>query len=127
MSQIGISYIIAMNLILHITQRQQWEEAKLAQAYRGDTLDSEGFIHCSKWQQVIKVANNFFLNQRGLILLCIDANQVLAEIKYEGVEGEEVFPHIYGQLNTNAVFQVLDFEPDEDGKFKLPKELIDVI
>jgi uncharacterized protein (DUF952 family) len=115
-----------MTIILHITQRQQWEQAKLNQVYRGDTLESEGFIHCSTPLQVIKVANTFFLNQKGLILLCIDSKQVQAEIKYEGWETEELFPHIYGPLNVDAVFQVLDFEPDVDGKFELPKELFGI-
>jgi uncharacterized protein (DUF952 family) len=111
-----------MNIILHITQPEQWEQAQLLQAYRGDTLDSEGFIHCSTPLQVIKVANTFFRNQEGLILLCIDSSKVQSEIRYEGFEGER-FPHIYGPLNIDAVFKVLDFEPDEDGKFELPKEL----
>ena len=111
-----------MNIILHITQREQWEQAQPLQAYRGDTLDSEGFIHCSTPLQVMRVANPFFPNPEGLILLCIDSDKVQAEIRYEGFEGER-FPHIYGPLNIDAVFKVLDFEPDEDGKFELPKEL----
>lgn len=114
-----------MSIILHITQCEQWEQAKLVQAYRGDTLDSEGFIHCSTPLQVIKVANAFFPGQKGLILLCIDSDKVQAEIRYEGFEGEERFPHIYGSLNIDAVFKVLDFEPGEDGKFEMRSEIID--
>jgi len=83
-----------MSIILHITQRQTWEQAKLNQVYRGDTLVSEGFVHCSTPLQLVKVANTFFLNQKGLILLCIDSDKVQAEIKYEGIEGEELFLHI---------------------------------
>ena len=112
-----------MSIILHITQREQWEQAKLVQSYRGDTLD-EGFIHCSTPLQVIKVANSFFANQKGLILLCIDSDKVRAEVKYEGFEGEH-FPHIYGPLNLDAVFRVVDFEPGKDGNFELPLEIID--
>lgn len=110
-----------MSIILHITQRQQWEQAKLNQVYCGNTLDSEGFIHCSTPLQVLKVANTLFPNQQGLILLCIDSDKVQAEIKYEGLEIEELFPHIYGPVNIDAVFKVLDFEPGEDGKFELPR------
>ncbi len=112
-----------MNVILHITQRQQWYEAKPFGTYRGDTLEFEGFIHCSTPLQVIKVANTFFANQKGLVLLCIDCDRVKAEITYEGLETQELFPHIYGALNVDAVFKILDFEPDADGKFKLPEEL----
>ncbi|MBR8835768.1 MAG: DUF952 domain-containing protein [Stigonema ocellatum SAG 48.90 = DSM 106950] len=113
-----------MNTILHITQRQQWEQAKLVGTYRGDTLESEGFIHCSTPRQVIKVANTFFPYQGGLVLLCIDSGKVQAEIRYEGVEGEDLFPHIYGALNIDAVFQVVGFEAGEDGKFVLPVEVV---
>ncbi|MEC4812002.1 MAG: DUF952 domain-containing protein [Scytonema sp. PMC 1069.18] len=108
-----------MNIILHITQRKQWEKANIEGVYRGDTLDSEGFIHCSTPTQVIRVANTLFHNQQGLVLLYIDSNQVQPEIRYEGVEGDEKFPHIYGALNIDAVVKVIDFEPDEDGLFSI--------
>ena len=116
-----------MKTILHITKREEWEQAKLVGIYRGDTLESEGFIHCSTAKQVIKVANNFFPNQKGLVLLCIDSDKVQAEIRYEGVEGEELFPHVYGALNIDAVFQVVGFEAGEDGKFVLPPEVMDLL
>ena len=115
-----------MSIILHIAQHQQWEQAKLVQFYTGDTLVSEGFIHCSTELQVIKVANTWFPNRQGLVLLAIDSDKVEAEIRYEGFE-EELFPHIYGPLNFSAVVKVFDFEPNEDGKFELPKDLINVV
>ncbi|MBW4634525.1 MAG: DUF952 domain-containing protein [Iphinoe sp. HA4291-MV1] len=112
-----------MTTILHITQQEQWKQAKLVGTYRGDTLDSEGFIHCSTPTQVIKVANYLFPNQKGLVLLCIDSKKVQPEIRYEGIEGGELFPHIYGALNIDAVFKVINFEPGEDGLFTLPEEI----
>ncbi|WP_193198184.1 DUF952 domain-containing protein [Nostoc sp. MG11] len=115
-----------MNTIFHITQRQQWEQAKNIAIYRGDTLDSEGFIHCSKADQIVKVANTFFLNQKDLVLLFIDSDKVQPEIRYEEAEIGELFPHIYGELNIDAVFQVIDFEPGEAGLFELPQEVIDL-
>lgn len=72
------------------------------------------------------MANRFFANQTGLVLLCIDSDRLQAEIKYEGLETQELFPHIYGDLNVDAVLIVLEFEPYGDGKF-VPKELSDVI
>ncbi|NMG11319.1 DUF952 domain-containing protein [Brasilonema sp. UFV-L1] len=112
-----------MTTILHITQEEKWEDAKLNGRYRGDTLDSEGFIHCSTPTQIIKVANTFFRNQNGLVLLYIDSHKVKAEIRYECVEGDGIFAHIYGALNLDAVFKVLDFEHGEDGLFELPSEI----
>jgi uncharacterized protein (DUF952 family) len=112
-----------MSLILHITKREQWAQAKLSGVYRGDTLDSDGFIHCSTPQQVVKVANALFHGQKGLVLLSIKPGKVRPEIRYESSEGEERNPHIYGPLNIGAVVQVLDFEPGKEDKFELPTEL----
>jgi len=111
-----------MSIIFHITRSQQWEQAKQVQSYRGDTLDSEGFIHCSTLPQVLKSANKFFVGQTGLLLLSIDSEKVQAEIKYELAAGEN-YPHIYGPLNVDAVLKVVEFEPGADGKFELPVEL----
>ncbi len=111
-----------MAIILHITTGPQWEQAKQAGTYRGDTLDSEGFIHCSTPSQVVKVANVLFRGRRDLVLLCIDPGRVQAEIRYEGPEDGEQYPHIYGPLQADAVVQVLDFKPGADGQFMLPNE-----
>lgn len=116
----------SMNTILHITKRQQWEQAKNLGTYRADSLDSEGFIHCSKSTQILKVAKRFFENQKELVLLFIDSDKVRSEIRYEPAEIGELFPHIYGELNTDAVYQVIDFEAGKDGLFDLPQEVIDL-
>lgn len=108
-----------MSIILHITQTVQWEQAKATGIYYNNTLDSEGFIHCSTIPQVEKTANSFFANQTGLVLLCINSEKVQPEIKYEAV-GEERFPHIYGALNIDAVVDAIAFLPELNGKFKLP-------
>lgn len=113
-----------MSVILHIAERETWEKAKLEGLYRGDTLDSKGFIHCSTSKQVVKVANDLFRAQKGLVLLCIVTSKVRSKIRYEYAGSEELYPHIYGPLNIDAVIQVAVFEPAKDGRFRLPKELI---
>jgi len=115
-----------MSTILHITQRQQWEQAKNLGSYRADSLDLEGFIHCSRAAQIVKVANRFFKNQKDLVLLFIDYEKVNAEIRDEEAEVGEFFPHIYGELNIDAVYQVIDFVAGEDGLFELPEEVRDL-
>ena len=84
----------------------------------------EGFVHCSRLDQVVKVADIRFRGQKGLVLLCIDTDKVTAEIRYENLEGgRELFPHIYGEINTDAVVQVAEFEPGVNGHFTLPAML----
>jgi uncharacterized protein (DUF952 family) len=112
--------------ILHITTRDTWEQAKQAGLYRGDTLESEGFIHCSTVAQVIGVANARFRGRTDLILLVIDPSKLAAEVRWEASEHDEVFPHIYGPLNVAAVFKVFTLEPGADGRFAFPTHVAEV-
>jgi uncharacterized protein (DUF952 family) len=109
-----------MVIIFHITKREEWEKAQHEGVYRTASLATEGFIHCSRADQVIRTANRIFSGQTGLVLLEIDT-KVTPEIRYENCEdGEEQFPHIYGPLGLESVVRVLAFEPKEDGSFVMP-------
>ena len=110
-----------MASIFHITKRDEWEAAKRKGVYEAPSLASEGFIHCSTSEQVIRTANRLFRGQSGLVLLEIDISRVKADIKYENCEGgSERFPHIYGPLDSTSVMRVWEFNPGEDGHFALP-------
>lgn len=113
-----------MKTILHITRQSEWAAAKDLGAYRGNTLDSEGFIHCSTLKQVVGSANRFFQGQQDLVILVIDEGLVQPDIKYEG-DADDLFPHIYGALNVEAVVRSIDFEAGADGVFDLPSELVE--
>jgi uncharacterized protein (DUF952 family) len=114
----------SMNTILHITQRHEWEQAKNIGTYRSNTLDSEGFIHCSTLAQVIGSANRFFKGQTDLVILKIDIDRVTPEIRYEGADSNNLFPHIYGALNIDAAIGSIDLESHPDGSFILPPEFV---
>lgn len=115
-----------MNLILHITPKIDWETAVPTGEYRADSLDREGFIHCSTVAQVLLPANALYHGREGLVLLCIDADRVEATVVYEDCyQSGQAFPHIYGPLNVDAVVKVVDFPPGADGSFSLPPEVTD--
>ena len=107
-------------MIFHITTQSAWDEAAGAGLYRADTLATEGFIHCSSAAQVADVANARFRGREDLVLLWIDPAAVRAEIRYEDAsDGSGRFPHIYGELNTDAVARVTEFR-ERDGGFERP-------
>lgn len=112
-----------MNYIFHITTRAAWQTAKNLGTYRSDSLATEGFIHCSTITQVKNSADRFFQDQQDLVILSIDPNRVTAEIRNEGTDPTNLFPHIYGELNIDAVTKVTDLEPPITGKFSLPADL----
>ena len=109
-------------MIYHITSRTSWTDAKKSGAYAADSLATQGFIHCSKVDQVVRVANTWYTALRGLVLLEIDETRLRSEVRWEpGTDKpDDLFPHIYGPLNVEAVTCVHVFEPGADGKFILP-------
>jgi uncharacterized protein (DUF952 family) len=112
-------------IIYHITNKIDWDQALEAGIYRADTLETQGFVHCSKEEQVIQTANSFYHGRSGLVLLCINSNLVIPEIRYENLEGgEKLFPHIYGPINLDAVLAGYTFEPGMDGSFILTDDII---
>ena len=108
--------------IFHIAHRDQWTAATPAGLYEADSLATEGFIHCSERHQILGVANRLFVGQRDLVLLRLAPDRLTAELRYEA-GGGDVFPHIYGPINADAVMQVIDFPARSDGTFELPPEL----
>jgi uncharacterized protein (DUF952 family) len=117
-------------IIFHIIPSGQWEQAQQDGTYRGDTLDAEGFIHFSKIDQVLWVANGRFKGHTGLLLLEVETDKLIEDLKfeapYEAVSGEASgweFPHLYDELNLDAVVGVHDFEPEIDGTFRMPDTL----
>lgn len=107
-----------MATILHITTRGLWQRALEEGVYTVESLETEGFIHCSLPEQVAFVASNRFRGEGGLILLCIDSGLVQSEIRYEGEIDR--YPHIYGPLNLDAVYRLVEYEPGPDGTFTTP-------
>lgn len=110
--------------IYHIVDRQAWEQARPTGEYRHRSLEKQGFIHCSNVNQVVGVANHCFRGQGGLVLLDISEARLLARVQYENLDGgDDLFPHIYGPLNCDAVVAVHPFEPKAEGMFALPATL----
>ena len=107
------------SIIFHICSSTAWAVTKNGE-YRCPSLDSEGFIHCSTRDQVADVANYLFRGQRELVLLVIDPERVVPSIRYEDASNGELYPHIYGPLNVNAIVRVETFKTNADGTFELP-------
>ena len=113
-----------MKVILHICSRAAWAAARTAGAYRPDSVTAEGFIHCSTREQVLGPANELYRGRQDLVLLVIDESRVNAPVVYEDCyETGQLFPHVYGALNLEAVVRTVAFPPGSDGLFQIPEGL----
>lgn len=107
--------------IYHFTSHADWEKAQRDGEYGLDSLSREGFIHCSQHHQVAKVASAIAKGRRDLVLLVIDESKLQHPVVYENCEqGVELFPHVYGPIDLEAVIEVQEFQPNEGGMFEPP-------
>jgi len=111
-----VVHILQNYQIVHICDRRAWLSAQESKIYRSESLEIDGFIHASRPDQVLHVADRFYRGKAGLVLLWIDTRKLSSPVRWEAVEGES-FPHIYGPINLEAVLTATDLTPSEDGTF----------
>lgn len=111
-------------MFYHLTSAQAWEHAQESGQYVPAAFAQEGFIHCSYASQLAAVGNRYYRGLADLVVLCIDPMHVTAPIKHElSARSGDMYPHLYGPLNTTAVYAVLPFPPQADGTFQVPTDL----
>lgn len=111
--------------VYHMARRADWAQALQLGAYDLPSRQTEGFLHCSTLEQLIRVANTFRKGEPDLLLLEISPERLTSPLKYELVEswGWE-FPHVFGPINVEAVTAIYEFPPDANGEFHLPDALV---
>lgn len=113
-------------LIFHIADPDDWRSARRDGCYttstQGRTLDEEGFVHCSRYDQLDGVLDVEYDDGPGpLTLLVIDTDRLDAPRRLDDVpEAGDEHPHIYGPLNTSAVIDVAHLARGADGRWQLP-------
>ena len=107
-----------MAIIYHLTGRAEWEGSPTGEDYRAESLAQEGFLHCSRDEaQLLAVANRLFAGRTDLLVLDVDTSRLHAAVKHEASRSGEIYPHIYGPLNTDAVVRVRLLTGETDGNF----------
>ncbi len=103
-----------------LPQNKNGKLQKTKGSYETSSLHKEGFIHFSRPHQVLRVVNFLFKNRQDMVLLYVSQDKLNSEIRYEG-DSTNKFPHLYGQLNFDAVIDVFDFS-DKGNGFQLPTD-----
>lgn len=107
--------------VYHITTNAEWSKAQITSEYMPENFHADGFVHCSKKEQLLPVANRFYQGIPDLIILEIDPGQCRAKLVEENLEGgSELFPHIYGTIPVKAVTRILQLNL-VNGQFSIPK------
>ena len=111
-----------MLAIYKICPASAWREAERQGVFRGSADDiRDGFIHFSTASQVAETADKHFCGERGLFLIAVDADALGNELRWERSRNDELFPHLYGDLDLGAVIRIFDLHTRSDGSHDIPE------
>jgi uncharacterized protein (DUF952 family) len=124
-------------VIYHIVGEAEFRAACDGAVYRPASLAVDGFVHCSLEPSVIPVANDYYRDAEGpLLLLQIDPWGLTAETRYEQaapppgadithLDSSPVFPHVYGPIDLGAIDGVGVLMKTADG-YAWPEEFFPI-
>lgn len=91
-------------IVIHLMRRMDWEKIRGDQKLFSESVIQNGFVHCCFPEQVHGVIKQWFAGLKGVIAVEIDSNLLISPLVLENLEGgSELFPHIYGLVNKDAV------------------------
>lgn len=101
----------------HLVPVEEWERQQGNAEYVPPPFDEDGFIHCTNGlDELIAVGNHFYRDDtRPYLALIINVPKIQAPVRYD--DPGQVYPHIYGPLNTSAVVGMLTVQRADDGSF----------
>ena len=107
--------------IYKILPRAEWSAAKAAGRFEGSAVDHhDGYIHFSTAAQAQETARRWFAGQADLVVLEVEGDELGPALKWEPSRGGDLFPHLYGPLDTAHVRGVHDAPLGADGVPHLP-------
>ena len=111
-----------MPTIYKISPASAWREAERQGVYKGSADDlRDGYIHFSTVTQVAETARKHYFGQTGLFLIEVDVDALGDALRWERSRNDELFPHLYGELDLGAVTAILDLPAQSDGTHDIPE------
>lgn len=95
--------------IYHIVLSDIWA-AFDTELYKHASLESEGFIHCSFTEQLDSVIARYYSGEKSVVVLEIDSDRLMSRMIKEPSTNNEIYPHIYGPINRDAIVGVKERE-----------------
>jgi len=92
-------------LIYHIVLPEVWDAFDLG-VYHAASLESEGFIHCSFYDQLSGVIDRYYQGKEEIVVLGIESDSLMSRLINEPSTNNEIYPHIYGPINRDAIVEV---------------------
>ncbi len=102
---------------LHLVPEPVWESVQNSPTYVPEHYEADGFVHCTDGEEnLLGVANLFYRgDERPYVVLVLDIDRLQAPVRYD--DPSQIYPHIYGPVNLDAVVDVRRAVRLADGSF----------
>jgi uncharacterized protein (DUF952 family) len=112
-----------IDLTFHLVPKEYFDALDVGVDYTPGDFARDGFIHCTDGaEEMARTANRYYqLNAELHYYLYIDKARVHAPIRYD--DAAQLYPHIYGALNRDAIIAVRAARRETDGTFLAPESL----
>lgn len=91
----------------------------------------DGYVHLSTAAQLPGTLRRFFAGREDVLVLSICSDRLVdGQLRYEAASlapGSECFPHFYGRVRLDAIFEAVPLSLDERGQHQLPPALLQAI
>ena len=105
-----------MTVIYKILPRAEWTAAQASGVFGGSGIDrSDGYIHFSTALQADETARKYFSGQADLVVLAVETEGLVGDLRWEPSRGGDLFPHLYGTLEVAQVMGVTAAPLGPDG------------
>jgi len=112
-----------LRLTYHATTKAHFESLHPTKPYLPPDFDADGFIHCTDGAEAPSIVlTTYYKDEPGdWVVAYVDADRITSPVRYD--DRAEVFPHVYGPINRDAILAVKEIGLVEDGTFLGPEPL----
>jgi uncharacterized protein (DUF952 family) len=107
----------------HFTPAEYFARFAPEQDYLPAHFDEEGFIHTTEGvDNLLAVGNRYYREDpQDYLVLYIDKAKITSPVRYD--DADQIYPHIYGPLNRDAIAATRPAPRASDGSFLPVPEL----
>lgn len=107
--------------ILRLDAFQLWRATGEAPLSADDERD--GYVHLATAAQLEGTLDRHYGATQALGLLGVESGDLGEALRWEPARGGELFPHLYGRLQTRHVVESWVLGRGLDGRYHLPREV----
>jgi uncharacterized protein (DUF952 family) len=93
--------------IFHLATPEEWAVAQATGAVAPPSLASEGFVHCSREEQLEGTIGVHFAGVDELVLLRLHEDGLGDALRWEESRPGETYPHVYRAIALDEVAEVV--------------------